>query len=275
MTKTISILGLGWLGLPLAESLLTKGFTVKGSVTSPEKVAELAASGIDVSVIKLEEKSMIVSNPSFFKTDVLFINIPPRRIPDIETVYPAQIEQLLPHILSNKIEKVIFVSSTSVYPEVNQIAIETDQPVPEKGSGTACLFAENALQTIPNVKTTVIRFGGLIGANRNPHRFMQRGAKNGAAQKPVNLIHLDDCIGIIEHIIRHEIWGEIINGSCPVHPTRKEFYQLAAEVAGVEPPEFDETEAFQFKKVSSEKLVNQLGYKFKYNSPTDYLKSLL
>jgi 3-hydroxyisobutyrate dehydrogenase-like beta-hydroxyacid dehydrogenase len=32
--KSISILGCGWLGVPLAKHLIQKGFSVKGSVTS-------------------------------------------------------------------------------------------------------------------------------------------------------------------------------------------------------------------------------------------------
>lgn len=33
---TVSILGCGWLGLPLAEQLLAEGYSVKGSTTRAE-----------------------------------------------------------------------------------------------------------------------------------------------------------------------------------------------------------------------------------------------
>lgn len=39
--KTISIIGLGWLGKPLAEKLQQKGFTVKGSTTDSTKLETL------------------------------------------------------------------------------------------------------------------------------------------------------------------------------------------------------------------------------------------
>jgi len=42
----ISILGYGWLGLPLAKVLLENGFSVKGSTTSVEKISVLENSGI-------------------------------------------------------------------------------------------------------------------------------------------------------------------------------------------------------------------------------------
>jgi len=253
--KTISILGLGWLGLPLAKSMLAKGYKVKGTVTHNEKAALLADSGIDVSLLTLHHQHMVLTNVSFFDTDVLIINIPPRRTDDIETIYPAQIKQLLPSITRHKIGKVIFVSSTSVYPASEGTAIESETGLkPDKPSGVACLNAENVLANDNRFSTTVIRFGGLIGADRNPHRFMRSGVKNGDGNQPVNLIHLDDCIGIIAHVIENEIWGEVINGCCPVHPIREEFYRKAAEVAGVEPPHFENNPGERHKTVSSEKI---------------------
>ncbi|RZJ28768.1 MAG: short-chain dehydrogenase, partial [Flavobacterium sp.] len=51
----ISILGCGWLGLPLAKSLIQKGYSVKGSTTSENKVDVLQANNIDPFVISLSE----------------------------------------------------------------------------------------------------------------------------------------------------------------------------------------------------------------------------
>lgn len=274
MKTTVSIVGLGWLGTALAQSLINKGHKVKGTVTSAEKARILAGQGIETSVLKLTSDNASISDQNFFKTDVLFINIPPKRIEGIESIYPGQMEQLLPFIVQNNIKKVIFVSSTSVYPEVNRTVAETELEAPVKGSGVACLNAENILRQQEEFQTTVLRFGGLIGAERNPHRFMQRGIRNGAGLKPVNLIHQDDCTGIVHHVIENNIWGEVINACCPEHPTRKEFYGLAAEVAGVEKPVFDNDDSFQYKTVSSNKLIHQLGYRFKFYSPMDYIKSL-
>jgi 3-hydroxyisobutyrate dehydrogenase-like beta-hydroxyacid dehydrogenase len=49
----ISILGCGWLGLPLAKALLENGFAVKGSTTSQEKLSVLENSGIQPFLIAL------------------------------------------------------------------------------------------------------------------------------------------------------------------------------------------------------------------------------
>jgi UDP-N-acetyl-D-mannosaminuronate dehydrogenase len=42
--KNISILGCGWLGLPLAKGSIGKGISVKGSTTSPNKISILEKS---------------------------------------------------------------------------------------------------------------------------------------------------------------------------------------------------------------------------------------
>ena len=44
--KKIAILGCGWLGLPLAKSLLSKGYKVKGSTTSESKLEILENAGV-------------------------------------------------------------------------------------------------------------------------------------------------------------------------------------------------------------------------------------
>ena len=50
----VSILGCGWLGLPLAKSLIEKGFSVNGSTTSVEKIPEVHGEDI---FLKLKDKA--------------------------------------------------------------------------------------------------------------------------------------------------------------------------------------------------------------------------
>jgi nucleoside-diphosphate-sugar epimerase len=269
---TVSILGCGWLGMPLGKQLLASGFAVKGSVTSTEKFDKLTDAGISPYRIVLNDSGAIIDNPEFFDAEVLIISIPPRRVEGIERIFPAQIGQIIPFILKFGIQKVIFISSTSVYPDNFQSANEAVQPLPDKESGKACLLAENLLINHTEFKTTVLRFGGLIGADRNPARFLMRSIQP-VANIPVNLIHQDDCIAIISAILEKELWGETLNACCPVHPLKKDFYGKAARISGLpEPLVSNEVEAF--KIVDSSKLIRLLDYQFRYNSPMDYLESI-
>ena len=270
---TVSILGCGWLGVALGKHLRNRRFSVKGSITSPEKFGLLRTSGIVPFRIVLNENNVEVDDPAFFETDVLVIAIPPRRIDEIERIFPTQIAQLIPIILKSGIRKVIFISSTSVYPDNLTTATENDVLSPDKASGKACLAAENLLNNLTDFETTILRFGGLIGADRNPARFLLKSARP-VANIPVNLIHQDDCIGIIDAILEKDLWGETLNACCPEHPLKKDFYGKAAQISGFPaPPISDEAEAY--KIVDSSKLARLLKYKFKYPSPMDYLDSLV
>ncbi len=271
-TGTVSILGCGWLGVPLGEHLRNLGFLVKGSVTSPEKFVSLRSSGILPYQIILNEAETKVDDPTFFETDVLIISIPPRRIEGIERIFPAQIAQLIPLILKYGIRKVIFISSTSVYPETRQKIKETDVLLPDKTSGKALVLAENLLKNLIDFETTIIRFGGLIGADRNPARFLLKSGQP-VANVPVNLIHQDDCIGIISAILEQNLWGETLNACCPEHPLKRDFYGRAAEISGLPLPNISD-QPEDYKIVDSSKLKRLLKYKFKYTSPLDYLESL-
>jgi nucleoside-diphosphate-sugar epimerase len=270
--KTVSILGCGWLGVPLAQHLLTKGFSVKGSVTSPEKFELLRSVGISTCLLILNEGDIQIDDPEFFNCDVLIVSLPPRRIPDIERIFPAQISQLIPWILNAGIQKVIFISSTSVYPENIAVAREEETASPDKESGKALILAENIFLNQSAFRTTILRFGGLIGADRNPAYFLRKAIQT-LPNTPVNLIHQDDCIGIIEAIINRELWGETLNACCPEHPLKKDFYGMAAHISGLPKPLVADQHEHS-KIVDSGKLISMLNYRFIYPSPMDYLNSL-
>lgn len=268
----ISILGCGWLGVPLAKHFIEKGFTVKGSVTTSEKFDLLRHSGILPFQIVLNDSEVTVDDFHFFDCDILIFSIPPGRSSGNSENFPKRILQLIPLILKAGVSKVIFISSTSVYPENLQIARENDWSVPDKESGKALLQAENLLKEQTGFETTIIRFGGLIGADRNPARFLVRSSGT-VANAPVNLIHQDDCIGIISAIVGKGLWNETLNACCPEHPLKADFYRKAAQISGLpEPLISDGVE--NHKIVDSSKLIHLLNYRFIYSSPMDYLDHL-
>lgn len=270
--QKIAVLGCGWLGEPLTYALIEKGFDVKASVTSFSKMTDLRAKKIDAHQIEIDSESINGNITEFLKSDLLIVSIPPKRRPDIMDVYPSQIKQLIHYIENSPVRKVLFISSTSVYPNTNGIVDETFEGIPEKDSGKALLKAEKLLMENASFRTTVIRFGGLIGYDRLPARFLSGKTGLKDASSPVNLIHRDDCIQILMDIIEQESWGEIFNACAEYHPTRKEFYTKAAQLADIPLPEFLENESSdEFKIIDSSKIRNELGIKFKYPNPMDVL----
>lgn len=266
--ETVSILGCGWLGLPLAEYLIEKGYTVKGSTRTLGKLKVLKNKGVKPFLIDLDPYLNGGDSDDFFKSDILVINFPPERRDDVVDYHRAQINSLLSRIKISQVEKLLFISSTSVYPELNREVYEDEEALPSKLSGKALLEAEGILKGSDDFQTTVIRFGGLIGYDRKPGRFLagKREIKNG--DSPVNLIHRDDCIEIICRIIEENIWGETFNACADLHPKRKDYYVAQALKMGLEPPVFSPGVKTGFKMVNSDRLKRVLNYKFKYPDPS-------
>ena len=264
----ISILGCGWLGLPLAKSLLENEFSVNGSTTSLEKISVLERNGIQPFQIELSETEIKGEIDSFLATSkILIIDIPPKLRSASSESFVKKIQNLIPFIEKSKIEKVVFISSTSVYADNNSVVTEATKPNPNTESGKQLAQAENLLQGNPNFKTTVIRFGGLIGEDRHPIHFLA-GRKNiENPEAPINLIHQIDCIGIIEKILRQAQndnwdWNDTFNAVAPYHPTRKAYYTQKAMELHLPLPEFDQTKRSVGKTILSDKLENIFDYKF-------------
>ncbi|TDO24080.1 SDR family oxidoreductase [Pedobacter duraquae] len=259
--KNISILGCGWYGLALAEQLISLNYGIKGSTTSAQKAEMLNSKGIHGSTINLESPTSI-ENTSFFTTDLLIITIPARDSTSGIT-YLDQIDILIKTIIKNEVKLVILISSTSVYGEPNKEVTENDPPNPNTSGGKLLATAEQKFMDCPAFRTTILRFGGLYGPGRDPGRFLagKKMIPNGLA--PVNLIHLQDCIGITISIIEKEAFGHVINACSPVHPSRKDFYTAAALRSRLESPIFIE-ECKNWKIVSSVKITELLDYQFNF-----------
>jgi nucleoside-diphosphate-sugar epimerase len=258
------------LGLPLAKALLENGFSVKGSTTSNEKLSVLQNSGIQPYLINLPPLSKGEGDETietFIKgSKTLIIDIPPKLRGISNEDFVGKIQILIPFIEKSAVENVLFISSTSVYGEDNSVVTEETSAHPETESGRQLLQAEQLLKSNPNFKTTVLRFGGLIGEDRHPIRILA-GKKNlNNPNDHINLIHQKDCIGIILKIICHtepvEVWDETFNAVAPFHPSRKEYYTQKAIDLNLELPEFNYEMPTFGKTILSFKVETILGYTF-------------
>jgi nucleoside-diphosphate-sugar epimerase len=264
----ISILGCGWLGLPLAKALLENNFLVKGSTTSVEKLSVLENAKIQPYLIQLSEDKIAGSFAEFLENSkILIIDIPPKLRGSRKENFVSKFKNLIPFLENSTIENVLFVSSTSVYGEENLVVTEETLTNPETESGKQLVEIEQLLQSNSNFKTTILRFGGLIGEDRHPIKFLS-GRKNiDNPNAPINLIHLEDCIGIILEILRQTLSGkldcnETFNAVTPFHPSRKDYYTQKAIDLNLDLPEFNLQNSSFGKTISSSKIEKVLGYSF-------------
>ena len=266
----ISIIGCGWYGMAVAKQLLTAGYTVKGSTTTPEKLTHLADAGILPYLLDFgSDKS--VDPKDFFTSEILIVCIPPKRNSTTLVQYTDKIATIAKLATQYKTGHILFISSTSVYADTNSIVDELTVANPHTPSGHQILIAEQTLQQNPNFTTTILRFSGLVGPDRHPGRFFtgKKDIPNG--QAPVNLIHLDDCIGLTLEIIKRKAFGYIYNASSADHPQKQHFYQQAIQAAGLAEATFLD-ELKEWKIISSIQVPKLLNYTFKTANWKQWLK---
>ncbi|UZR92700.1 NAD(P)H-binding protein [Chondrinema litorale] len=272
----ISILGAGWLGLALGEYLVKKGYEVNGSVTTASKIEILKSKGINPFHFGLnpapEPKGVI---EKFLDADVIVIGIPPsRKSDDMDTFHPAQMKELTKYMLEGEIRKTIYISSTSVYPSPNKEVKESDATKPDVFVGNPMVLAERVLRQTGPLDTTVLRVGGLMGYNRIPGKYASGKKDLDNGNSPVNFVHRDDVIGVIEQVIEQGKWNRVFNVSAPEHPLRKDLYPEMANRFGFEPPVFNYSSPADYKIVNTDKLAMELKYEFKYPDPFTFYYEL-
>jgi nucleoside-diphosphate-sugar epimerase len=268
--KKISILGIGWLGFPLAKKLIEKGYNVKGSTTSVNKLDLLQANDIQPFQIELSEKEIKGNIEAFLNdSEFLIIDIPPKLRSNPTDNFVEKIKFLTSYIENSTVKNVLFVSSTSVYADVFPIA-EIDEnsiPNPDSESGKQLLQTEEFLLSNENFQTIILRFGGLIGEDRHPIKFLAGKTNVENPDAPVNLIQQEDCIAIIIEMlnqVQHDgvAINSIFNVVAPQHPTRKDYYTKKALELNLPLPTFAKNSESKGKIISSEKLENTLRYSF-------------
>lgn len=250
MSKQISIIGLGWLGLPLALSLKQAGYTVNGTYSNPSRKEEcdllpFSCERICFSDHKIEGNwNILIEN-----SDILMINIPPKRNSNGDILYFEYIQHIIKHTPANK--SIIFISSTSVYGNIDSKITENSIPQPATLSGQALLQSEQALKNHFKDQITILRCSGLIGPNRHPGRFLAGRTNVANPNGLINIVHQQDCIQIITKLIEQHKFGYTLNICSNEHPTREAFYTKATQLLKQTPPEFMSDDTFPLKYIDN------------------------
>jgi len=218
----IGIIGCGWLGKPLAQHLSTHHHV---NCFSRLKTAD-----------------------SFWKNELFIISI------STKDNYLQSLKNFLSNIPENS--QIIFMSSTSVYKEFNEVVNE-ETLIHEKSIQKE---AEELMQESSN-KLLILRLGGLMGKDRIAGKWK---SVSSFSDSPVNYIHIDDILAICSILISKKIEQGIFNLVAPQHPLRSEVHKKNAHDFGFELGNFD---GLSSRTVSSQKLINTLSYNFIHPNP--------
>ena len=270
----ISIVGCGWLGTHNATFLQQHDVCVFGTTTRPEQLAPLNDLGIKASLLTVSDKGDVLQkSDDVFLSPILILTLPFRRRFLDPTIYLDQIKGLVNRYceLNSKKKWIIFTSSTSVYSLTNSIVSEDDEITITSERQRALYDVERYLLALLDVDVTILRCAGLYGYDRRIAHFLS-GKQVANKDAYVNLIHVDDVVGIINIVINQGIKNTTINCVANHHPTKEELYSFHTQKHDLPSPVFmDDAGQSNYKIVSNDKVVKDFQYCFKYtNLFTDY-----
>lgn len=269
--KTVGIIGLGWTGKPLAHFLEKKNWSVIGSTTSEKKKLDLEKIGLNVVRLQMNPHPEGIGFQKLFESEYLVINIPPRSRVQSSDFYLEQLKYLKSMINQAGAKKVLFVSSTGIYPSnPSDQGYEESLQITRENAGNQTLWdAEQMISKSADFDLTILRFGGLMGDERIPGKYFA-GKENVTGHTRVNYIHQDDAVRLISWILENDLWNETFNGVSPIHPTRKEIYEKNAMELGIQAPSsYAAEKEGEDRLISSDKIL-QTGFDFLYSNPMDF-----
>ena len=252
--KAITILGTGWLGLELALDLKQK-YKIKVSSRTAEKIKIYEDEGL-ASYILNEDN--LDSLEQLLETNYLFINFPPSKFDD----YISFLSKIYNHKSIKNIEKIIFISSTSIYPNIQGLFNEEYEI---KESSSKLVFeAENLVKEKSDV---IFRVAGLVGGSRY---FGKRSANKVVEypKTPINFVHRNDVIEATKFVIENDING-IFNLCSKEHPTKEEIYSFNSKKYDFEKPIFLDNKEFLNRLIDGSK-IEKLGFTYKYNNAFEF-----
>ncbi|PVW69455.1 NAD(P)-dependent oxidoreductase, partial [Klebsiella pneumoniae] len=157
--KKVAIVGLGWLGMPLALSLTARGWQVTGSKTTQDGVEAARMCGIDSYPLRLEPQLVCDTEDldALMNVDALVITLPARRTGAGEGFYLQAVQEIVDTALAYHIPRIVFTSSTSVYGNVNGTVKENSPRLPQTASGQVLKELEDWLHNLPGTSVDILR----------------------------------------------------------------------------------------------------------------------
>jgi len=299
------IIGLGWLGSPLAMCFKSAGHTVAGTTRNTEKAAKLTSQGIQAVLFDLYETELTDLPHELFQDANVIINIPPGRKNFEPALFIERMKGLFDYAHQHSAMHICFISTTSVFGKLEERVSNNSPLSPTTASGNAHVTLERYLKALARASKlgrdanhsthsfscAVLRLAGLVGKDRHPISTLSQKSNIALGKDPVNLIHQEDVIQVISAVLQHAGKDARNNQSamaahspfqdnfyaanlCSIeHPSREQYYTWCAEQKGIRLPEFspDNRARVNGKWVDAERTISELGLKLRYPSPYNML----
>ncbi len=262
-TSLVTLVGCGDIGRRLANRLDQDSFNFIGLRRSAHSSKNIRYRQVDCT----DAAALKTALPQ--DSDFIVITMTPSQRSDkgYQQAYVQVVDNVLAS-LTKPPQRIIFASSTSVYPQSKgQWIDEHSAAEPRSYSGKRLLEAEQRLQQ-SGYPHTIVRFSGIYGPDRN--RLIEQVQRGEASchQPPLysNRIHIDDCAGVLAHIIEHPEPRQLYLASdCSPTPLQ-EVKQWIADQLGLPDNHWldeDDSPLRASKRIDNRALLDS-GYEFLY-----------
>ncbi|MBX9445031.1 SDR family oxidoreductase [Dickeya chrysanthemi] len=267
--KKVAIIGLGWLGMPLALALQSRGYRVVGSKSTDDGVTAARLSGVECYRLNLTPE--LECEPDeldiLLNVDALIITLPPGRLEREGGAYLPAVQRVVNSALAHGIPRILYTNSISVYGPVSGRVKENYSPQPETGVGKVLLELEQWLHALPHTEVDILRLAGLVGNHRHPGHFLAGRRDLPDGSHGVNLVHLEDVIEAIMLLLQRPHGGHLYNLCAPLHPAKQDFYPEQARQMGLEPPQFLPGDPSQARLIDGQRICSELGFEYHHPDP--------
>lgn len=275
MANTL-IVGAGWLGTPLAQTLIDQGHQVTVTRRSQTRLDEFPLTSVQPALLDLNEphsQQQLIELIEQHQIERIVGAFPPGFRKGNGQEYAQQWQRLVSAAKQSSVNKLLMVSSTTVYPNLAVDMKEEDATLAlaqtsEHFSDNARIMLQAEQYVIGSgIDYAIVRCSGLIGSDRHPSRFAMR-LKQVSRKAPANMVHQNDAVAATAFAL-NQIDNEVVNATTPNTVSKAEFYQAAITQSDLDialPPVTETAD----KRILADKLV-ALGYQFQFNSTLDAL----
>lgn len=282
------IIGCGYTGARLARRLVRAGAQVHATRRTDEGVAEVAAAvpGLRAHKLDLGQPDELASVTAGLPEGAVVVHSAPPG-----PASPEADRALVDDISERRAYRLVYVSSTGVYPRCAGEWIDEDFPVnPASRRGRARLDAETAVLERARelgMSCVSLRAVGIYGPGRGVHARLHRGTYRiiGAGDTYVNRVHVDDLgTAIIAAATIEHLPGRTYHvADDRPEPSRRYADQVAAIMGVPAPPSVPVSEVDPWvasmlganRRVSNARMKRELGVALAYPTWREGLRQVL
>lgn len=273
------VIGCGDLGGACAQHFAAQGWRVTGVRRSPVPIPGVELVRADVTQPETLRPLQAIA------ADLVLIVLTPGGFNEARyrAVYVDGLANILAALNTSRLQRVVWVSSTSVFAQDDGSLLDETSPAQPGGFSGQCLLEAEQLLAASQLPHTILRCGGIYGPGRERLRQQLLNGKRSSAM-PVrisNRIHRDDVVGILQFLLRQAAAHaelEPLYLAVDAEPTPiAEVERWFADYLGLQYENMQEQagEMRGGNKRCSNARLQALGYRFIYPSYREGLPTLL